>query len=79
MISETTSQKAMEAAELGFIPGMKIPDVPYQVDKWQLPDAVTTDFRVARPRLFSVPSPHVRGCIGHHPDRIRPSELAIGR
>ena len=29
MISETTSQKAMEAAELGFIPGMKIPDVPY--------------------------------------------------
>jgi hypothetical protein len=34
MISEA-NQKAIEAAGLSFILGMKIPDVPYQVDKWR--------------------------------------------
>lgn len=29
-----TSQKAIEAAGLSFIPGMKIPDVPCQVMRW---------------------------------------------
>jgi DDE family transposase len=34
MISEA-NQKAIEAAGLSFILGMKITDVPYQVDKWR--------------------------------------------
>jgi hypothetical protein len=34
MISDA-SQKAIEAAGLSFILGMKIPDVPYQVGKWR--------------------------------------------
>jgi hypothetical protein len=34
MISEA-NQKAIEAAGLSFILGMKIPDVVYQVDKWR--------------------------------------------
>jgi hypothetical protein len=34
MISEA-NQQAIEAAELSFILGMKVPDVPYQVDKWR--------------------------------------------
>ena len=34
MISEA-NQKAIEAAGLSFILGMKVPDVPYQVDKWR--------------------------------------------
>jgi hypothetical protein len=34
MISEA-NQKAIEAAGLSFILGMKIPDVPYQVDTWR--------------------------------------------
>jgi hypothetical protein len=34
MISEA-NQKAIEAAGLSFILGMKIPDVPYQVDMWR--------------------------------------------
>jgi transposase len=34
MISEA-NQKAVEAAGLSFILGMKIPDVPYQVDQWR--------------------------------------------
>src|SRR5262245_57372927 len=34
MISEA-SQKAIEAEGLSFILGMKVPDVPYQVDKWR--------------------------------------------
>ena len=34
MISEA-NQKAIEAAGLSFILGMKIPDVPYQVDQWR--------------------------------------------
>jgi hypothetical protein len=34
MISEA-NQKAIEAAGLSFIPGMKVPDVPYMVDKWR--------------------------------------------
>jgi hypothetical protein len=34
MISEA-NQKAIEAAGLSFILGMKIPDVPYQVGKWR--------------------------------------------
>ena len=34
MISEA-NQKAIEAAGLSFILGTKIPDVPYQVDKWR--------------------------------------------
>jgi hypothetical protein len=34
MISEA-NQKAIEAAGLSFILGMKIPDVPYQVAKWR--------------------------------------------
>ena len=33
MISEA-NQKAIEAAGLSFILGMKIPDVPYQVAQW---------------------------------------------
>ena len=34
MISEA-NQKAIEAAGLSFILGMKIPDVPYQVLQWR--------------------------------------------
>jgi hypothetical protein len=34
MISEA-NQKAIEAAGLSFILGMKIPDIPYQVDTWR--------------------------------------------
>jgi hypothetical protein len=34
MISET-NQNAIDAAGLSFILGMKIPDVPYQVDRWR--------------------------------------------
>jgi Transposase DDE domain len=34
MISEA-NQKAIEAEGLSFILGMKVPDVPYQVDKWR--------------------------------------------
>jgi hypothetical protein len=34
MISDA-NQKAIEAAGLSFILGMKIPDVPYQVDQWR--------------------------------------------
>ena len=34
MISEA-NQKAIEAAGLSFILGMKIPDVSYQADKWR--------------------------------------------
>jgi Transposase DDE domain len=34
MISEA-NQKAIEAAGLSFVLGMKIPDVPYAVDKWR--------------------------------------------
>src|ERR1700735_2574379 len=34
MISEA-NQKAIEAAGLSFSLGMKIPDVPYQVDQWR--------------------------------------------
>ena len=34
MISEV-NQRAIEAAGLSFILGMKITDVPYQVDKWR--------------------------------------------
>jgi hypothetical protein len=34
MVSEA-NQKAIEAAGLSFILGMKVPDVPYQVDKWR--------------------------------------------
>jgi hypothetical protein len=34
MVSEA-SQKAIEAAGLSFILGMRIPDVPYQVDRWR--------------------------------------------
>ena len=34
-----------------FIPGMKIPDVPYQVDKWQLSEALTLP--LALPGLVS--------------------------
>jgi hypothetical protein len=34
MISEA-NQKAIEAAGLSFILGMKIPDVPYQVEQWR--------------------------------------------
>ena len=34
MISEA-NRKAIEAAGLSFILGMKVPDVPYQVDKWR--------------------------------------------
>ena len=34
MISEA-NQKAIEAAGLSFILGMKIPDVPYQVGRWR--------------------------------------------
>jgi hypothetical protein len=34
MISEA-NQKAIEAAGLSFILGMKVPDVPYQVDRWR--------------------------------------------
>ena len=34
MISEA-NQKAIEAAGLSFILGMKIPDIPYQVDQWR--------------------------------------------
>jgi hypothetical protein len=34
MISEA-NQKAIEAAGLSFILGMKVPDVPYLVDKWR--------------------------------------------
>jgi hypothetical protein len=34
MISEA-NQKAIEAAGLSFILGMKIPDLPYQVDQWR--------------------------------------------
>ena len=34
MISEA-NQKAIEAAGLSFILGMKIPDVPYEVDEWR--------------------------------------------
>jgi hypothetical protein len=34
MISEA-NQKAIESAGLSFILGMKIPDVPYQVDEWR--------------------------------------------
>ena len=34
MISEA-NQKAIEAAGLSFILGMKVPDVPYQVGKWR--------------------------------------------
>ena len=34
MISEA-NQKAIEAAGLSFILGMKIPDVPYQVAQWR--------------------------------------------
>jgi hypothetical protein len=34
MISEA-NQKAIETAGLSFIFGMKIPDVPYQVDRWR--------------------------------------------
>jgi hypothetical protein len=29
------NQKAIEAAGLSFILGMKIPDVPYQVSRWR--------------------------------------------
>ena len=34
MISEA-NQKAIEAAGLSFILGIKVPDVPCQVDKWR--------------------------------------------
>jgi Transposase DDE domain len=34
MISEA-NQKAIEAAGLSFILGMKIPNVPYRVSRWQ--------------------------------------------
>jgi len=34
MISEA-NQKAIEAEGLSFILGMKVPDVPYQIDKWR--------------------------------------------
>jgi hypothetical protein len=34
MTSEA-NQKAIEAAGLSFILGMKIPDVPYQVSRWR--------------------------------------------
>jgi hypothetical protein len=34
MISEA-NQKAIEAAGLSFVLGLKIPDVPYQVERWK--------------------------------------------
>ena len=56
MISEA-NQKAIEAAGLSFILGMKIPDVPYHVAQWrkehpgrEIPDGrVFTQLRPAGP------------------------------
>ena len=61
MISEA-NQKAIEAAGLSFILGMKIPDVPYQVDS----GGGSTPARTS-PTGTSSPSP---GPPGRHPSAV---------